>query len=318
MNRLRLLLLSEFKLARTAVPIHAIIVFQPALFFVLMGVAMVHPTFDVNVVQPTTQVGYDLVQAMREVGSPIGHPYVNPVLVRADEIDGLPQVISVETREGVSTAVQRFGQVDSNLVKNLRNRLTAAALRLWDGALGDRAVIIEEHPWLPRDVPYTVYFGMAMLPLTAFLAANLIGGILTAQEFEFGMGRDHYPVNSGVVFFFGGREVNLEFFVHWFREVSIIDFEQRICPGQTGLYYLLRKCDPPLGFEYNQSGIYDTGRVKIRCKTFPCEMYNYNWIEEGVDIKQNKIIHFKGHRHSTKELNQLMSAINSANGKVEP
>jgi hypothetical protein len=34
-------------------------------------------------------------------------------------------------------------------------------------------------------VPYVVYYGMAMLPMTTFLA-GFIGGILTAQDFEFG------------------------------------------------------------------------------------------------------------------------------------
>jgi hypothetical protein len=35
-------------------------------------------------------------------------------------------------------------------------------------------------------MPYTLYFGMALLPLTAALAASVVGGMLTAQEFEIG------------------------------------------------------------------------------------------------------------------------------------
>jgi ABC-type multidrug transport system permease subunit len=46
-------------------------------------------------------------------------------------------------------------------------------------------VTVAEHPWLPRDVPYTVYFGMALLSMAAFLAASILGAFLTAQEFEF-------------------------------------------------------------------------------------------------------------------------------------
>jgi hypothetical protein len=75
--------------------------------------------------------------------------------------------------------------IDSNLVKNFRNRLTAAALRLWDAELGSRAVTVEQHAWLPRDVSYHVYFGLALLPMATFLAAAVIGAALTAQEFEF-------------------------------------------------------------------------------------------------------------------------------------
>jgi len=75
--------------------------------------------------------------------------------------------------------------VDSNLVKNYRNRLTAAGLRLWNEELGRQAVLVEEHAWLPQDMPYTVYFGMALLPMAVFVAASFLGAVLIAQEFEF-------------------------------------------------------------------------------------------------------------------------------------
>jgi hypothetical protein len=190
MNRFRLLLVNELKLFRTAIPIHLVVVLQPTVMYLLMGVIMVHPTFDMDVIRPTTEGGRALVAAMQDVGSPIGPPYINPILVAPGLAgtggDGMGrQVITVESRAGVPTAVQRYGLIDSNIVKNFRNRLTAAGLRLWNEELGARAVIVEEHPWMPRDVPYTVYFGMAMLPMTAFLAASVIGAVLTAQEFEF-------------------------------------------------------------------------------------------------------------------------------------
>jgi hypothetical protein len=57
---------------------------------------------------------------------------------------------------------------------------------MWNRDLGGKAVMINQHPWLPQDVPYTVYFGMAMIPLAAYLAAAMIGGYLMAQEFEGG------------------------------------------------------------------------------------------------------------------------------------
>ena len=186
MRRFGLLLRNEFKLFRTAVPIHLVAILQPTLMYVLMAVILVHPTFDMNVARPATEEGQALVDAMRQVGSPIGLPYINPILVDWDGSNVDRQVVVVEDRQGSPTAVQYFGLIDSNIVKNYRNRLTAAALRLWDGELAGRALVVEEHPWLPHDVPYPVYFGLAMLPLTAFLAASLLGGILTAQEFEFG------------------------------------------------------------------------------------------------------------------------------------
>jgi ABC-type multidrug transport system permease subunit len=123
---------------------------------------------------------------MEQVGSPIGLPYINPILVEPGAEAAGRQLITVESRDGAPTAVQRYGLIDSNIVKNFRNRLTAAALRVWNADLGERAVTVEEHPWLPRDVPYTVYFGVAMLPMCAFLAASVVGAVLTAQEFESG------------------------------------------------------------------------------------------------------------------------------------
>ncbi|MGD8456362.1 MAG: ABC transporter permease [Anaerolineales bacterium] len=187
MKRFRLLLLNELKLFRTTIPIHAIGVFQPALMFSLMAFILVMPTFDMHVAQPVAPIEEELLSAMHEVGSPIGEPYINPILVDTDSIDDYSgaQLVAFETVGGKLTAVQRYGLIDSNIVKNFRNRLTTAALILWNESLSGYAVTIEQRPWLPRDIPYTVYFGMAMLPMAAFLAASLTGGALTAQEFEF-------------------------------------------------------------------------------------------------------------------------------------
>ena len=102
----------------------------------------------------------------------------------------------------IPTAFQRYGYIDSNLVKNLRNRLTAALLVLWNQQLGNRAVLVNEHPWLPQDVPYTVYFGMAMIPLAAYLAAAMIGGYI-------------WPKNSNMVLFWNTGFALLHFNYCW-------------------------------------------------------------------------------------------------------
>jgi hypothetical protein len=185
MKRFFLLLLNEFKQSRTALIVTLIGIAQPTLMFILMSDIMPVPTFNMNVVQPKTELEQNLVSAMKEVGSPVGADYINPVLVsKADP--GFTQVIEVLDRDGVPTAVQHYGYIDSNAVKNLRNRLTSSLLVLWNDQLGGRAITVNEHPWLPRDIPYTVYFGMAMMPFAAYLAAAMIGGYLMAQEFENG------------------------------------------------------------------------------------------------------------------------------------
>jgi hypothetical protein len=187
MKRFALLLRNEFKLFWTAIPVHLIGIFQPALMFSLMVLVLVTPTFEMQVEPPGTAVEEKLFFVMKQVGSPIGQPYINPVVVEistGEEVQG-GQIIKFERDAGQDTAVQLFGLIDSNMVKNFRNRLTAAALLIWNEKLGDDAIAIEQEPWLPRDIPYSVYFGVAMLPLAAMLASSLTGAFLTAQEFEF-------------------------------------------------------------------------------------------------------------------------------------
>ena len=81
MRRYFLLLLNEFRLSRTAMIVHLIAVLQPTLMYTLMATVMVVPTFDMYVVQPKTELGYELVAAMEDVGSPIGSNYIHPILI---------------------------------------------------------------------------------------------------------------------------------------------------------------------------------------------------------------------------------------------
>jgi ABC-type multidrug transport system permease subunit len=185
MHRFFLLLLNEFKMFRTALVVHLIAILQPTLMYLMMTVIMVVPTFDMYVVQPSTQLELDLLIAMEQIGSPIGPDYINPIIID-QPTPGFRQMIEVSYDEDPPTAYQEFSYIDSNLVKNLRNRLTAALLMLWNQELGNRAITIIENPWLHHDIPYTVYFGMAMIPLAAYLAAAMTGGYLMAQEFEYG------------------------------------------------------------------------------------------------------------------------------------
>jgi hypothetical protein len=185
MKRYLWLVRSEFKSFLTAPIIHLIAILQPTLMYLLMSVIMVVPTFDMRIVPTQSDLGRTFLGAVEEVRSPIGPDYIDPIMVN-DALPGYRQVVEIIEIDGKPTALQRYGQIDSNLVKNLRNRLTAALLQMWNEDLGQRAVTIEEFPWLSNDIPYTVFFGMAMIPLAAYLAAAMIGGYLVAQEFENG------------------------------------------------------------------------------------------------------------------------------------
>ncbi len=213
MRRFLLLLRNEFALFRTAIPAHAVAALQPAVLYLLMTAILVHPTFDMTMARPETELGGELAVALEQVSSPIGEPYVRLVTVDWDGGAVDRQVIRVEAPSDGSlarpVAVQHFGPIDSNLVKNFRNRLTAAALRLWNAELGPRAVTLEQHPWLPHDAPYYVYFGMAVLPMATFLAAAIIGAMLTAQEFEFRTVVEYRLAPATLGFILGGRLVRL-------------------------------------------------------------------------------------------------------------
>jgi hypothetical protein len=209
MGRFGLLLRSELKLFRTSVPIHLVAILQPTLMYVLMSVILVSPTLDMQIAQPFGMEEESLMLAMAEVGSPIGQPYINPVPVEWEGGHIARQVVQVKERNGVATAVQYFGLIDSNLVKNFRNRLTAAGLRLWNEELGAEAVRVIEHPWLPRDVPYAVYFGMAMLSMATFVAASMLGAVLTAQEFETGTIIEYRLAPTPIALILGSRLTRL-------------------------------------------------------------------------------------------------------------
>ena len=84
MSRFGLLVLNEFRLFRTAVPIHLVAILQPTLMYVLMSVILVSPTFDMQIARPLGNEGNALLAAMVEVGSPIGQPYINPMPESAD------------------------------------------------------------------------------------------------------------------------------------------------------------------------------------------------------------------------------------------
>ena len=201
MRRFGLLLLNEFRLSRTALAVHLVALFQPTVMFLLMAVILVHPTFDMQIVPSETTLGRQFLAAMETVGTPTGVRYINPILLDEFSESGGAQVVVFEDEGRQMTAVQHFNLIDSNMVKNFRNRLTAVALVLWNRELGERAIVVEERPWLPQEIPYIVFYGMAMLPMTTFLAAVMIGGYTTAQEFEIGVVREYRlsPVAAGPI-----------------------------------------------------------------------------------------------------------------------
>ena len=183
MKRFILFMQSELSLVRTSLPAHLVGILQPMLMFWLMSLVFVNPTFDM-VVDTSDPHLAQLAAAMAEVGTPSGVHYINVLDWQAGPEEVESQAVFYEENEGKPTALQVFGPIDSNLVKNYRNRLTSAALRLWNKELAGQAVNLVEYPWLPGELPFILFFGIAMLPMAAVISSSLSGAMLMAQDFE--------------------------------------------------------------------------------------------------------------------------------------
>lgn len=113
-------------------------------------------------------------------------------------------------------------------------------------------------------------------------------------------------LNAGVIAFVGGSAKNIGFIEVWIDKMNRIN-ERWI--EQTALTRLI--------FGYIDSNLVkpntfvsltrDTQRWCI--SILDCEDFNFNWIEEGVDPQKNKVVHFKGGRHSGKRFSELACAI---------
>ena len=184
MKRFLLFLRSEIKLLLTHKVILMVSILQPALLYGLMSIVFVEPTFELNIQAAQTANQEHYIDAMKRVGLESGVPYIDPV--PSADSGWLRQYISMKDESGILHVNQYFGNINSNMIKNFRNRVTAAALIYWQDDLGDQAIRIHQQPLLPEDVVYIAYFGMALIPMGIFLGTAITSAMLTAYEFENG------------------------------------------------------------------------------------------------------------------------------------
>jgi hypothetical protein len=184
MKRFLFLLRSEIKLLLTHKVVLIVSILQPALLYGLMSVVFVEPTFSLTIQAPQTTQEQQFIAAMKQVGIESGVPYIDPEI--SDGSDWLRQYISMRVDNGMLLINQSFGNINTNLIKNFRNRVTAAALIYWQEDLGNQAIRIHQQPLLPKDVVYIAYFGMALIPMGIFLGTAITSAMLTAYEFENG------------------------------------------------------------------------------------------------------------------------------------
>ncbi|MCS3672007.1 hypothetical protein GGQ21_002677 [Salinibacter ruber] len=133
-------------------------------------------------------------------------------------------------------------------------------------------------------------------------------GVTLRREHEIRRGRNNCQVlNAGVLFFNGSPDKTRAFLDAW------IDQMGQTCEyliEQTALTRLIDQSSPQIFNDYFNQGTISLGEEDIRVLTLPCDRYNFNWIEEGVDLETTKVVHFKGGRHSNDRFQDLLEEIN--------
>ena len=151
----------------------------------------------------------------------------------------------------------------------------------------------------------------------AFLVNDI--DAVVSEDFDVGvtmrrLGEIIYPrkngecrvLNVGVMVFKGGARRLESFMRRWSDEVKVTD---DFCIEQTALTNLVATTRDDIYDDFNKIGILDLGDDRIKIKVLPCETYNFNWIEEGFDLEKNRILHFKGGRHSVEKFEELKRRI---------
>jgi len=113
-------------------------------------------------------------------------------------------------------------------------------------------------------------------------------------------------LNSGVIFFNSNSEKIQMFIKTW---IERMERTKEYMMEQTALTILIGETGKDIYDGYFKEGILKIRDCEIICKVLPCEKYNYNWIERGFDKEENKILHFKGERHSKDKFEKLVRKI---------
>ena len=118
-------------------------------------------------------------------------------------------------------------------------------------------------------------------------------------------------LNSGVIFFNSAESKTIYFLEKWIERMNCT---HELLIEQTALTRMIENFDRKVFESYGSTVLFrnDKGDF-INVRVLPCDEYNYNWIEMGVDYDSVKIAHFKGERHNKKGLKQVDSVLKIAN-----
>ncbi|MBI2013506.1 MAG: hypothetical protein HYS87_01635 [Candidatus Colwellbacteria bacterium] len=115
-------------------------------------------------------------------------------------------------------------------------------------------------------------------------------GVTLREQGEISINKNSCSVlNSGVLFFLGGRERNTSFLGYW------IDFMKKTHERyieQSALTRLLENVGKDVFTNYNEV-LVRLSQGEIRVKILPCRVYNHYRARRYGVTKENKIVHFK-------------------------
>lgn len=143
------------------------------------------------------------------------------------------------------------------------------------------------------------------LPILADESVDIGVTLRPHEEIETARQRgDYHVLNAGVIIFNCSAEKILSFTSEWINWMNECELPLR---EQSSLSKLVQSIDPDIYEEFGNTGILSVSGEKIRVKILDMREYNYNWIEDGWDSSQNRILHFKSGRHD--EVGHLLSDI---------
>jgi hypothetical protein len=148
-------------------------------------------------------------------------------------------------------------------------------------------------------------------PIDELLDDSFDLGVTIRRKTELSLSYNNCTVlNVGMLFFFGGYEKNKTIIDAWRDE---LDITNEVSCEQTALTRLLYKAEPDIYNDQNRTWKIRFESCVVRIKILPCEIYNYNWVEEfdpERDKNKVKILHFKSGRFNTPIFKKISEELN--------
>ncbi len=173
--------------------------------------------------------------------------------------------------------------------------------------------ILCEKPYIMLDASIRVEGKFVFLDADAFLVDTLDVlddsydiGVTLRRLHEINLVENNVrALNSGVIFFNGDTSLSAKFISEW---ISIMEGSQEVeLKEQTALTRLVEGIGGIAFESYYSVLTMVLDNQPIRVKIFPCEKYNYNWVEEEFDLKKIKVLHLKSNRNHRSIVNLLNS-----------